>query len=136
MIDKRQETIDWLHKQPDGIYKCQEIKESRSQAQNRLYHQWLRDIVWQFEERGDIIPKDDLHEWLRDKLIESEYYTNTLTWEEKVKDKSTTKLNKKQFNKYIEDIERYLWQNFQVSHPLPTDMWYTKKLPNLPVKEL
>jgi hypothetical protein len=61
---------------------------------------------------------------LRDKLIKWVYKTCKITWKRRVKRKSTSELNKKEFSQYLKDIENYLWQNYEISHPLPTDLYY------------
>ena len=126
MIDTKQSCIKWLESKPDWIYKVQEHKETRSQAQNRLYWMWLHDLVKCFDEKGIFITTDDLHEWLREKLIEAYPHKNTFTWELKMKRKSTTQLTKKEFNEYIDKVEKYLWQVFEIAHPLPTDIFYNQ----------
>ena len=108
----------------DWIFKCEEIKETRSQNQNRMYWKWLNNLVKCFDDKGIFITSEDLHDWLRDKLIEWKHKKNTFTWELKIVRKTTTQLNKKEFSKYIQDIEKYLWQTFEVAYPLPTDISY------------
>ncbi len=128
MIGNIQEWILFLKKlSPDNIVKITEIRENRSQRQNRLYHQWLKDIQVCFEEQGIFITHDELHEWLRDKLIPWSYEINPLTSRTIHKKKSTTQLNKKEFSKYIHDCEKYLIDRFEISYPLPVDIFYTKK---------
>jgi len=104
--------------------KLEEIKETRSQSQNRLYHKWLTDLRWELDDKWIFITAKDLHNGLRDKLIKWTYETNALTWKRLVKRKSTTELTKKEFSQYLKDIEKYLRQTFEVTHPLPTDLFY------------
>ncbi len=131
IIGTPREVFFFLKSLKDGsIVKAQEIKETRSQRQNRLYHKWLNDIGKCFEEKGIFITHDELHEWLRDKLIPWSYERNKLTSRRIHKKKSTTQLSKKEFSKYISDCEKYLWREFEIVYPLPTDMFYkTKKIP-------
>lgn len=125
MVWNKKQVLEELKNHEDTtIFSLKAIKETRSQMQNRLYWKWLWDIVWVFEERWEIFPVEHLHEFLRDTLIKWKYKRNVFTGKRKLHRKSTTELNKKEFSKYIQDVERYLWQQFEVSHPLPTDIDY------------
>lgn len=124
MIGNKYEVEQFLEE--DTIYNCKEIKESRSQAQNRLYHQWVGNLAKVFKDQWTFITPNDLHECLRDTLLEGQEKINILTWEVRQVKKSTVKLTKKEFTQYIKDIEHYLWQARGVSHPLPTDMGYSQ----------
>lgn len=114
----------WLPKVDNWKYELKEKSETRSQAQNRLYHKWITDLVSVFDNKGIFITHDDLHEWLRDKLIKWTYEINPITKRRLVVRKSTAELKKEEFSQYLKDVENYLWQTFEVSHPLPTDIWY------------
>ncbi len=114
-------------KDESSLFKIDQYFETRTMSQNRLYHQYIEDLVWCFEEKGIFITHDDLHEWLRDKLIKWSYEINPVTWKRLVKRKSTTELNKKEFSQYLKDIENYLWQTFEITQPLPTDILYNLK---------
>jgi len=128
MIGSKAQILEWLKTiSDDKIIKSEVINETRSWQQNRLYHKWLTDIVWEFEKKWIFITSEDLHEGLRDKLIKWKYQRNLFTWKRKLHRKSTTELSKKDFWSYIKDIEKYLWQTYEISHPLPTDLWYNKK---------
>jgi len=127
MIWTKQQLQEYRNKIEDTqICKLEEIKENRSQAQNRLYHKWLSDLNWELDNKWIFITTNDLHEGLRDKLIKWTYKTNTLTWRRLVERKSTTKLTKKEFSQYLKDIEKYLRQTFEITHPMPTDLFYNK----------
>jgi len=127
MINTKHSLLNYWNKiEENQIVELKEIKETRSQAQNRLYHKWLSDLRGEngLEWKGIFITADDLHTGLRDKLIKWTYETNPLTWRRITKRKSTKKLTKREFSEYLKDIEKYLWQQFRVSHPMPTDLWY------------
>ena len=109
------------------IYEYKELWNNRTTKQNALYFQYLSDIVKCFAEKWIFITHEELHEGLRDKLIKWTYEINKITKRRITKRKSTTKLSKKEFNKYIEDIERYLRQEHEISYMLATDIWYIKK---------
>jgi len=127
MIWTKQQLQEYWNKiEHTQICKLEEIKENRSQAQNRLYHKWLSDLNWELDNKWIFITTNDLHEGLRDKLIKWTYKTNTLTWRRLVERKSTTKLTKKEFSQYLKDIEKYLRQTFEITHPMPTDLFYNK----------
>jgi len=125
MIDRKENLqSEWDKIDPSQIIKLEEVKETRSKAQNRLYHKWIWDLTKVFADKWIFITPDDLHEWLRDKLIKGWYKKNQITWRRITIEKSTTKLKKWEFSKYLKDIENYLWQTFEVSYPLPTDLHY------------
>ena len=79
-----------------------------------------------FDDKWVFITPEDLHEWMRDKLIKGTYEINQITWRRLVRRKSTSKLKRKEFSVYLQDIEKYLWQTYEVSHPLPTDLQYNE----------
>ena len=107
--------IVWFFpKLKDWNYEIIEIKENRSLAQNNLYFWYLNNIKKAFDDIG-------VYEGLRDKLIPWKYKKNCITWKRLVKRKSTTKLTKKEFSNYIKDIEKYLYQTYEITAPLPTD---------------
>lgn len=125
MIWTKKQIISYLQsKDEESLFKIDQYLENRTQSQNRLYHAYIEDLVWCFEEKWIFITHDDLHEWLRDKLIKGNYEINPVTGKRLVKRKSTTQLNKKEFSKYIKDIEMYLLQTFEISCPLRTDLIY------------
>lgn len=117
---------EWDKISPTQIIKLEEIKETRSWAQNRLYHKWITDLCNVFDDRWIFITHDDLHDWLRDKLIKWTYKTCKITWKRRVERKSSSKLKRKEFSQYLKDIENYLRQTYEISHPLPTDLEYNE----------
>lgn len=98
------------------------IKETRSNAQNRLYHWYLADIKQAFDDKWIFITQIDLHEWLKQKLLWNKYKINPLTKKRTVLQKSTAKLSTKEFSEYIKDIEKYLVQEFEIYVRLRTDL--------------
>lgn len=125
MIGTKQQILLYLKdKGEEEIFEIKEFKENRTQRQNRLYWKWINDLVWCFDEKWIFTTSEDLHEWLKVKLIKWKYVLNSFTNKRELKRKSTTDLNKKEFSQYIKDIEKYLWQTFEITHPLPTDEWY------------
>ena len=125
MILNKKEIIDFIKdKWETELFEVKQIKETRSSKQNALYFKYLTDLVWEFDKKWIFITVDDLHEGLREKLIKWKYHKNLFTWKRKLHRKSTTELNKSDFSNYIKDVEKYLWQNFEISHMLPTDFWY------------
>jgi len=115
---------DWkrIGKNPlkDWVYKYQ--NQTRSLNQNALYHKYIADIKKAFDDKGIFITTDDLHEGLKQKLLPNKYKKNPLTLKRTVIQKSTAKLNKKEFSEYIKDIEKYLIQEFDIYVMLATDI--------------
>ena len=125
MIDKKCNLQkEWDKINPTQIIKLEEIKENRTQAQNRLYWSYISDLTSCFYDKWIIISKDDLHEWLRQKFIDWKYKINKITWKRMILRKSTTKLNKKEFSDYIDKIEKYIFQTYEIVCPLRTDLFY------------
>ncbi len=112
---------EWDKILDDAIIKLEKITENRSLSQNRLYWSYISDLMDCFYEKGIIISKDDLHEWLSQKFIEWNYKMNSITWMRMILRKSTTKLTKKEMSKYIDKIEKYIIQTYDISCPLRTD---------------
>lgn len=112
---------EWVKILDDTLIKLEEVSQTRSSAQNRLYHAYISDLTKCFSEQGIFISHDDLHEWLRQKLIKWSYKTNPITWIRMVIRKSTAKLNKKEFSTYIKDIEKYIYQTYEITCMLRTD---------------
>lgn len=127
MIWTKKQILEFLKTLPeDMFFEISELRGNRSNEQNRLYWQWLTDLCWCFDEKGVFITPEELHEWLKAKLIPGNYKRNPLGVRVH-EQKTTTKLNKKDFSKYIKDIEKYLWREFEITHPLPWEFWYEKK---------
>lgn len=109
----------WKSPLQDWTYKL--VKNTRSLNQNRLYHWYLADIKQGFDDKWIFITTDDLHEWLKQKLLWNKYKINPLTKKRTVLQKSTAKLSTKEFSEYIKDIEKYLIQEFEIYVRLRTD---------------
>ena len=125
MIWKKQQLIKFLSTQDENlIFKLDEFKPTRTNLQNNLYWSYITDIKQAFEDKWVFITIDDLHEWFKTKFIKWSYKNNSITWQRITQRKSTTELNKKEFSRFIKDIELYLIQTFDISVPLRTDIWY------------
>lgn len=93
---------------PDGVYEL-EIKKrnKRSQQQNRYYFGvCVTMIQQQFESYGNEVSKEQIHDMLRWKFNSIEIY-NPETGEVERVPQSTAGMNKEDFGKYIEKIQRY-----------------------------
>ena len=125
MIWTKQQLIKFLSTQDENlIFKLDEFKPTRTNLQNNLYCAYITDIKQAFEDKWVFITIDDLHEWFKTKFIKWSYKNNSITWQRITQRKSTTELNKKEFSRFIKDIELYLIQTFDISVPLRTDIWY------------
>ena len=125
MIWNKQQLIKFLSTQDENlIFKLDEFKPTRTKLQNNLYWSYITDIKQAFEDKWVFITIDDLHEWFKTKFIKWSYKNNSITWQRITQRKSTTELNKKEFSRFIKDIELYLIQTFDISVPLRTDIWY------------
>ena len=124
MIGTKQQVLLFLQdKDESTIFELKEYKQTRTQLQNNLYWGYLLLITKAFEDKGIFITSEDLHEWLREKLIKWKYKRNVFTWKRKLHRKSTTELNKQEFSEYLKDIDKYLWQTFEISVLKPTELW-------------
>ena len=108
---------EWLK---DWYYR--RLWDIRTNKQNRLYFSYLKDLVKCFDEKWIFITKQDLHEWLKNKLIQWIEDINILTWEKIIIRKTTTELTRKEFIQYIKDIEKYCFESFEIVCSLKTDM--------------
>ena len=125
MIWNKQQLIKFLSTQDENlIFKLDEFKPTRTKLQNNLYWSYITDIKQAFEDKWVFITIDDLHEWFKTKFIKWSYKNNSITWQRITQRKSTTELNKKEFSRFIKDIELYLFQTYEISVPLRTDIWY------------
>lgn len=112
MIWNKKQVIEFLNKELwDKIYSCKELKETRSQAQNRLMWDWLRDISDTiYKENWKWYSPTQLHNWFKEMFIKTTYTYNKLTKKRFKNEKTTTTLNKKEFSQYLTDIDRYLFE--------------------------
>ena len=125
MIWNKQQLIKFLSTQDENlIFELDEFKPTRTKLQNNLYWSYITDIKQAFEDKWVFITIDDLHEWFKTKFIKWSYKNNSITWQRITQRKSTTELNKKEFSRFIKDIELYLFQTYEISVPLRTDIWY------------
>lgn len=104
----------------DGSYEVviQEHKTTRSLEQNGLYWLWI----------GVMCPdlgytKDELHDALRDMLLEPVTYTDLKTGETKQRLRSTTKLGVKGFTAYLNAIEVWANRDMGMNLPHPEDQY-------------
>lgn len=125
MIWTNNQLIKFLSTQDESlIFELKEFKATRTNLQNNLYWSYITDIKQAFEDKWVFITIDDLHEWFKTKFIKWSYKNNSITWQRITQRKSTTELNKKEFSRFIKDIELYLIQTYEISVPLRTDIWY------------
>ena len=126
MLWNKTDIIERLSTKDDSLlFEIDELKETRSQAQNRLLWKWYCDITKAlFTEKWAFITTQDLHDWLKEKLIPTKYKYNKFTKKRYKIEKSTAKLSKKQFNEYLKEIDKYLWQYFEIVVLKPTELWY------------
>ena len=123
MIWTKQQLIKFLSTQDESlIFELKEFKATRTNLQNNLYWSYITDIKQAFEDKWVFITIDDLHEWFKTKFIKWSYKNNSITWQRITQRKSTTELNKKEFSRFIKDIELYLIQTYDISVPLRTDI--------------
>lgn len=125
MIWNNLNCINFLYKQRgDVLFECKEVKMTRTKAQNNFLWAYYENIKKALiEKEGLFHTEQEIHEWLKDKLLKWTYVKNPLTWKRIVRRKSTTKLSKKEFTQYIKDIEMYLYREYELSVMLPTDEW-------------
>lgn len=92
-----------------------EEKTSRSLAQNKLWHKWVRII-------GDSLGyiEADMKHLLKDHLLEKSYYTNNKTGELTYRIPDTSELNVNTFSRLIHDTEM-LAANQGIALPHPED---------------
>jgi hypothetical protein len=92
-------------------------KKNRSNSQNRLYWQWMTCI-------GNEIgyESEELHAIMADKFLPDvfvEYGGKQIK-----QDKSTSRLNTKEFTEYLERIDRFSVQELGIMLPSPEDIYY------------
>jgi hypothetical protein len=106
---------DYCKTHPKTIFRLEPVISTRTMAQNRFYWMYLEIIC---RETGN--DPDDLHEFLKQKLLIPEIVTiKGRNGEYEVKKyKSTTKMNKLEFGEYMEKI------NALTQVPIPnTEEW-------------
>jgi hypothetical protein len=92
-------------------------KKNRSLAQNKLYWKWITCI-------GDSIgyESDELHAIMADKFLHDEIVE--YGGKQIKKDKSTSRLNTKEFTEYLEKIDRFAASELGIVLPSPEDLYY------------
>ena len=123
ITDNKNLAVDFISKLPANVkIKVEEVKETRSMAQNRLYWAYLSDLNNYLKDTGMMMTAEALHTSFSTIFIEWKNSICPLTNEIITERKSTTKLNKKEFNKYIDDIRNYLISVYNINVPLRTEM--------------
>ncbi|MCK5602159.1 recombination protein NinB [Candidatus Pacearchaeota archaeon] len=92
-------------------------KKNRSLSQNKLYWKWITCI-------GDSIGygRDELHAIMADKFLPNEIVE--YGGKQIKKDKSTSRLNTKEFTEYLEKIDRFAAAELGIILPSPEDCYY------------
>lgn len=109
--------IDSLNLEKPWQVEIKLYKKNRSLAQNKLYRRWLGEIS---KCNGD--DPDALHEHFKEQYIETEYVT--AFGKTKVKTKTTTDLNTKEFTQYLEKIDRFCVSFLNLVLSSPEDLYY------------
>ena len=104
--------INSLNLETKWQIEIKKYRKNRSDAQNKLYHMWLKEISLH---TGDTT--DGLHEHFKNEYLDTEYIM--VMGKSLVKTKTTTTLNTKEFTEYLEKIEHFAWHflNMTLSHP-------------------
>ena len=100
-----------------------QYKAKRSTQQNRLYRLWLNIIAkYVFKQNGELLSDDDMHDWFREKLLE----TKIIEFRGEIVKarKSTTKLTVSGFTEYLELIDIYCADNLGLVLPHPDDLYW------------
>ncbi len=92
-------------------------KKNRSLSQNKMYWLWITCI-------GDSIgyERDELHAIMADKFLPDEIVE--YGGKQIKKDKSTSRLNTKEFTEYLEKIDRFAAAELGIVLPSPDDLYY------------
>ena len=114
---KAHEKIDGLSLDKPWQIEIKPYKKNRTIAQNKLYWQWATYI-------GNEIgyTKDEMHAILADMFIPDvfiEYAGKVI-----IQDKSTSRLNTKEFTEYLEKIDRWAVIELSIVLPSPEDLYY------------
>ena len=115
--DKAQAHIKALNIDKPWKMELKPYRKNRSLAQNSLYWQWITCIG---NELGYI--KDEMHAimahmFLPEKLVEYD-------GKQIKQDRSTSRLNTKQFTEYLESIDRWAAGDMGIVLPSPEDLYY------------
>jgi len=92
-------------------------KKNRSLSQNKLYWKWITCI-------GDSIgyERDELHAIMADKFLPDEIVE--YGGKQIKKDKSTSRLNTKEFTVYLEHIDKFAAAELGIVLPSPSDLYF------------
>ena len=96
---------------------CKLYKKNRSLSQNKLYFMWMKVI-------GDSIgyTSEEMHAIMADEFLTTEfveYGGNKIK-----RDKSTSRLNTKEFTEYLENIDRWAASEMGIVLPSPEDLYF------------
>ena len=118
IFEKKEGKIKWdFSKISDGKHKTSPIELWRTKLQNDLYWWWyIPHIKSAFEDKGEFITEEEIHEWLKEKLL-SYRKKNKLTGTYKKYVWSTAELKKKWFMKFLKDVELYMFRDFEIVIP-------------------
>ena len=115
--DKAIGHINALNMDKPWQMECKPYKKNRSLSQNKLYFMWMKVI-------GDSIgyTSEEMHAIMADKFLTTEfveYGGNKIK-----RDKSTSRLNTKEFTEYLEKIDRWAAGEMGIVLPSPEDLIY------------
>ena len=90
-------------------------KKNRSLAQNKLYFMWMKVI-------GDSIgyTSEEMHAIMADKFLTTEFVE--YGGDRIKRDKSTSRLNTKEFTEYLEKIDRWAASEMGIALPSPEEL--------------
>lgn len=115
--DKAQRHIKALCMDKPWQMELKPYKKNRSLSQNKLYFMWMKVI-------GDEIgyTSEEMHAIMADKFLTTEFVEYAGN---KIKrDKSTSRLNTKEFTEYLENIDRWSAGEMGIVLPSPSDLYY------------
>ena len=92
-------------------------KKNRSLRQNKLYFAWMKIIGDQLGYESEEIHAIMADKFLVDKFVE--YAGKQIK-----RDKSTSKLNTKEFTDYLQRIDRFVASELGIILPVPDDQYY------------
>ncbi len=115
--DKAQARIKALCIDKQWQMELKPYRKNRSRAQNKLYWKWITCI-------GDEIgyESDELHAIMADKFLPDEVVE--YGGKQIKKDKSTSRLNTKEFTEYLEKIDRFAAAELGIVLPSPSDLYF------------
>ena len=113
--DRAMRYINTLNMDKPWRMECKPYKKNRSLSQNKLYFMWMKVI-------GDSIgyTSEEMHAIMADKFLTTEFVEYG---GDKIKrDKSTSKLNTKEFTEYLEKIDRWAASEMGIVLPSPGEL--------------